>query len=239
MLWSSKRLLGLKVAATDGPIGSIYDIYFEDESWSVRYVVVDTGGWLSGRRVLLSPHVFGEPDREESGVPKSMPASLTQEQIRHSPSYDFEKPISLQYETELAGYYTWPDPLSFSGFGMTPLPMPAVVPLAVHAAAAERMPGPHLRSIRDLFGYSIEVRGGGETGTAADFTIDDESWRIDRIVIETGTWLAGSKVAVPSAWSGKIRWSEQVIFLDVTKEDVEHAPEFDPQSQIQEPATRA
>lgn len=239
MFWSSKRLLGLKVAAADGPIGSIYDIYFEDDDWRVRYFVVDTGGWLGGSRVLLSPRVVGRPDVDESRIP----VSLTQEQIRRSPPYDSEKPISLQYELELTAHYTWPDPTTYSedlGMSLPPVPpppAPRLVPRAVDASAVEHMPGPHLRSIRDLFGYSIHVRG-GEIGTAEDFVVEDPAWRIDRIVVGTGSWFSGRKVAVTSAHSRKIRWSEQAIFLDVTRDDIEHAPEFDPESQI-EPVTQA
>jgi uncharacterized protein YrrD len=235
MLWSSKRILGLKVAATDGAIGSIHDIYFEDEAWSIRYFVVDTGGWLSGRRVLLSPRALGRPDRDAAQVP----ASLTQEQVRNSPPYDFAQPISLQYETELAGYYTWPDPSMYPiSVVMAAPPVPTVVPGAVHAAAVERTPGPHLRSIRDLFGYAIHVRG-GEIGTAEDFIVDDRSWRIDRIVVETGTWFSGRKVAVPSRYSRRIRWSGQVIYMDVAKDEIERLPEFYPKLEVHEPVTRA
>jgi len=64
MLINTKELYGRKLAAKDGEIGHVRDLYFDDTSWAARYVVVDAGTWLEGRLVLLSPHAFGriEPD---------------------------------------------------------------------------------------------------------------------------------------------------------------------------------
>ena len=63
MLRSVKQLYGDKLAASDGEIGQVKDFYFDDQSWVVRYLVADTVSWLSGRKVLISPHAFGSFDR--------------------------------------------------------------------------------------------------------------------------------------------------------------------------------
>ena len=104
MLRSIKQLYGDELRATDGEIGHIKDFYFDDQNWAVRYVVVDTGTWLSGRLVLISPHVFTNFDLD--GVRRGV--NLTRKQIENSPDFDSEKPVSRQYEDEYYRYYGWP-----------------------------------------------------------------------------------------------------------------------------------
>ena len=72
------------------------DFYFDDQSWAVRYVVADTGSWLSGRQVLLSPHSFG--NFHQAG--KILTVNLTRKQIESSPVIESHKPVSRQYEEE-------------------------------------------------------------------------------------------------------------------------------------------
>jgi hypothetical protein len=92
MLRSIKQLYGDELRATDGEIGRIKDFYFDDQNWAVRYVVVDTGAWLSGRLVLISPHAFTNFDLD--GVCRNV--ALTREQIQSSPDFDTQKPVSRQ-----------------------------------------------------------------------------------------------------------------------------------------------
>src|ERR1700733_8471858 len=100
MLRSIKQLLGDKLGASDGEVGHVNDFYFDDQNWAVRYVVVDTGSWLPGRQVLLSPHAFGNLHQ----VGKDLVVSLTRKQIEESPSIDMHKPISRQYEEDYYRY---------------------------------------------------------------------------------------------------------------------------------------
>ena len=104
MLQSIKQLYGSRIGASDGDIGHVKDFYFNDLTWAVRYVVADTGNWLPGRQVLLSPHAFG-------GIypaGKAMLVRLTRKQIEDSPAIDTHKPVSRQYEEEYHRYYGWP-----------------------------------------------------------------------------------------------------------------------------------
>ena len=94
MLWQAKNLKNYKLAARNGEIGKSKDIYFDDQSWTVRYLIVDTGGWLSGRQVLISPYVLDKPDDNN----KVIPVSLTKEKIENSPSIDADRPVSRQDE---------------------------------------------------------------------------------------------------------------------------------------------
>ncbi len=223
MHWSVKRILDLPVAATDGRIGSIHDLYFEDQNWSLRYFVVDTGGWLKERRVLISPRVVGKPNWESPEIP----AALTMAQVEKSPPYESDQPISQQYETELASYYVWPAPMFYAP-GATEIPPAIALPVdrPVHAAVMERTPGPHLRSVRDTLGYTIHALD-GDIGHAEDFIVSDGQWRIESIVIDTRNWFPGRKVAISACASKKIRWADQAIYIDTTKKDIETAPRFD------------
>ncbi len=104
MLRSVKDLRGYAIRATDGTIGEVADLYFDDDDWAIRYLVVDTGGWLSGRKVLISPHAIGHPD----WLDRVLPVSLTRAKIEHSPDVDTQKPVSRQHEAAHFGYYGYP-----------------------------------------------------------------------------------------------------------------------------------
>jgi len=100
MLRSLKKLFGNKILATDGQIGRVHDFYFDDQEWTVRYMVADTGGWLKGRLVLISPAALGEADWGA----ESFPVNLTRQQIGESPGIEEDLPVSRQQEIELQRY---------------------------------------------------------------------------------------------------------------------------------------
>ncbi|MEO8766933.1 MAG: PRC-barrel domain-containing protein, partial [Nitrosospira sp.] len=104
MLRSIKDLEGFAAEATDGLIGHVKDFYFDDEAWTIRFLVVETGAWLEGRKVLISPVAIGVPD----WVRRLLPVSVTREQVRKSPDVDSQKPISRQHEVENYAYYGFP-----------------------------------------------------------------------------------------------------------------------------------
>ena len=104
MLRSVKKLFEDKLGASDGEIGHVKDFYFDDQNWAVRYLVADTGSWMPGRLVLISPHAFG--NLYQGG--KVLLVNLTRQQIENSPSIESHKPVSRQYEEEYHRYYGWP-----------------------------------------------------------------------------------------------------------------------------------
>jgi hypothetical protein len=104
MLLDIKTLEGRGIGATDGAIGKVDDFYFDDESWVIRYVVVDTSKWLGGREVLISPYSIDRMDR----LAETLPVTVTKDQVRNSPSIDSDKPVSRQYERGYLGYYGYP-----------------------------------------------------------------------------------------------------------------------------------
>lgn len=117
MLHNTKELYGLKLTATDGEIGHVKDFYIDDKSWAVRYIIVDTGNWLSSRLVLLSPRSFGKLDT----AGKCLSVALTKKQIEDSPSIDTHLPVSRQYEQEYHRYYGWPGYWESTASGASPI----------------------------------------------------------------------------------------------------------------------
>ncbi len=231
MLLNTKDLLGYKIGATDGHIGSVADLLFDDFSWMVRYMVVDTGNWLPGRRVLLAPISVGKIDENE----ESVAVKLTREQVEKSPPIDAHKPVSRQQETELSRYYGWP--AYWSAETRTPpvgaVGMPAEMPPPVHPAGsaaelknkgAQQNQDPHLRSMREVRGYHIQAQD-GEIGHVEDFIIDADMWWTESMVIDTRNWLPGRKVAIPPRQIEKVRWTERKVFVKMLREEIKSSRE--------------
>ena len=215
---SAKDLEGYTVAASDGDIGTVKDYYFDDVSWTVRYLVVDTGEWLPGRRVLLPPPALGQAN---PAVQKLF-VNLTRAQVRNSPDIDTHKPVSRQHEMDLYQYYGW------TGYWLgDPLVAPAAVPLASAVPRSEEQNDPHLQSANQVKGYGIHASD-GDIGHVDDFLIDDESWEIRYLVVDTGHWLSGKKMLVSPRWAENISWEEHKIYLHLARGTIQSSPEFDP-----------
>ncbi len=226
MLRSAKGLRGYTVRASDGPIGKVHDVYFDDSTWTARYLVVDTGGWLSGRQVLLSPASCGVPDSEQ----KLVPVALTREQVENSPPVEADRPVSRQHEIELAAYYGWPDYwIGDPGFG----PGAVYVPASAGAAeAAQRTKGdPHLRSTREVQGYHIQAPD-GEIGHVEDFLIEDGAWAIRYLVVDTRNWLPGKRVLIAPQWVKEVNWAEMKVLVEVPRAAIRHSPAYDPSAPV-------
>lgn len=236
MLRSVRKLEGYKIHAVDGEIGEVNDFYFDDESWNIRYLVVDTGSWLQKRLVLISPHALGKPDWKE----KRFPVNLTKEKIQNSPSVDMDKPVSRQQETDLSDYYGWPYYWTGLGAGFpgTVPPVNLNVPdqgfiPGEEGARGETRKGeskgdPHLRSARDVIDYKIQADD-DRIGNVEDFILEDDLWSIRYMVVDTGKWLLpGKKVLIALPWIQSIDWQESSVYVNLTAAEVEQSPEFHP-----------
>jgi sporulation protein YlmC with PRC-barrel domain len=236
MFRSVKELKGYSILATDGEIGRVSDFYFDALAWTIRYLVVDTGAWLAERRVLLSPTVLHQPDWETH----KFPVALSQEQIKNSPDIMTDKPVSRQQETELYNYYNW-SPYWESGVllplgagGLAPIaPTPTTPPpglneeqLAEEAGLAEASGDPHLHSANTVIGYYIQARD-NDIGHIDDFIIDDETWAIQYMIVETSNWLPGKKVQITPNWVKTISWTEKAVHVDLQRETIENSPEYE------------
>jgi hypothetical protein len=222
MLCSIKQMQGNKLEATDGEIGNVKDFYFDDQSWAVRYVVAETGTWLTSRQVLLSPHAF-------SGFrpfAKTMPVDLTRQQIEGSPPIEWHKPVSRQFEEEYHRYYGWPG--YWEGDGMRNFPILESTrksPDTAGAAITKKHKGAdaHLRSTQAVRGYHLQASD-GITGYICDFMMDEKSWVIGELVIKTGHRFSGNEVLIPVGRVSRISYEESTVFVNMTKEAVERCP---------------
>jgi uncharacterized protein YrrD len=222
MLSKAKTLKGYSIQTTDDEtIGKVKEFYFDDQYWTVRYLVANTGTWLSVRQVLISPYalVAVNTDRENIVV------ELTKKQIEDSPSLDSDKPVSRQFETEYYGYYKWQTYWSGScAWG----DHPHIVrdrkqwEKPVHG---EKAWDPHLRSTQDVSGHHVQATD-GQIGHIEDFIIDCETWAIRYLIAGTLNWWPGKKVLISPQWIKRISWSEKKVFVNLSRETIKQSPEY-------------
>ena len=221
MLRSVNQLYGDKLGATDGEIGRVKDFYFDDQNWAVRYLVADTGTWLPGRAVLISPHAIGGLDH--SG--KILRVNLTRKQIEDSPSIALHQPVSRQYEEAYYRHYGWPfywEGGALWGTSGFPIMGPPAIPLPIgpRPEAADA----HLRSTQAVNGYHLRT-GDETTGHVCDFMMDDRSWAIEQLVIKTGHRFTGKEVLIPTRMVERISYPDSTVFVNLTPEAIEQSPE--------------
>ncbi|MDM7915726.1 MAG: PRC-barrel domain-containing protein, partial [Candidatus Eisenbacteria bacterium] len=229
---SFEHLKHFHIAARDGEIGSVDDLYFDDATWDVRYLVVDTGSWLPGRKVLLVPSSFERPRSGE----KAMPSRLTREQIRNAPDIDTDRPVERQHEIALHMYYGWP--LYWGGsslasartLGLYPdrvasgeRPDEKEPPMWESVKEEEEKGDPHLRGAKEVDGYRIEAED-GEIGHVRDFLIDENMWIVRYLVADTGGWFSGHDVLIAPAWIKEIRWTDERVHVDLKRETIASSP---------------
>jgi uncharacterized protein YrrD len=235
MLRNAGDMKGLTIHASDGEIGMVDHFYFDDQSWVIRYLVVDTGGWLSGlghTLVLISPYSLGSTDWHA----RSLNVLLTKQQVAGSPAIDTYKPVSRQHEREhnayhgyphyWAGPYLWGSEYTPAGV-VTPAPEPVrnAAPWKEDEAEAGHRTDSHLRSTREVHGHAIEAAD-GEIGHVQDFVIDDQTWAVRYLEVATRNWLPGKKVLLPPSWIKSVSWRDSKVFVDLQREKIKASPEY-------------
>ncbi len=234
MLRSVKEMEGFRIKAIDGEIGKLHEFYFDDHTWIIRYIVVDTGSWLVEKLVLISPESFKSLDWEN----RIFEVNLDKQQIEDSPEVEKERPVSRQKETELIGYYGWP--MYWTGIGgptigAFPLANAAITKTEQEILETRRKEGkddPNLRSTRTVISYGIHAVD-GHIGHVEDFLADDQSWNIRYLIVDTKNLLPGKKVITALDWIEKIVWSESDVYLKLTKEEIKNSPEYDPSKPVE------
>jgi uncharacterized protein YrrD len=228
MLNKVKNLNGCFIQNTeDETIGKVKDVYFDDRHWTVRYLVANTGIWLRGRKVLISPYALAAVNVDQDNIV----ANLTKKQIEDSPSLESDKPVSQQFESDYYGYYGWPNywygPYSWGYY-------PYIERDRVkwkQNNPGEKAWDHHLRSCHEVTGYHIDAED-GEIGHVEDFIIDDETWEIRYLVVNTSNWWAGKKVLISPLWIERVSWSERKVVIDLTRQAIKLSPEFTDKSLV-------
>ncbi len=221
MLQSIKQLYGNKLGASDGEIGHVKDFYFDDANWAVRYVIADTGSWLTGRNVLLAPHAFGP--LHQAG--KRLLVNLTRKQIEDSPAIESHRPVSRRYEEEYYRYFGWPfywkgeGLWGMSGFPLLELPNKPDESVVANNPQSESE-DVHLRSTLAVDGYHLQATD-GIVGHVCDFLMDTQSWAMAQLVIKTGHRFTGKEVQIPTSKVNRISYMDSTVFVDMTRKEVE------------------
>ena len=228
MLYRMDKLIGMSITASDGEVGTVNDVYFDDNLWVVRYLVIQTGSWFEDKKVLISPFSVTGIDWDL----RVICVDQTRWGVRSSPPFDSNKPVSRQHEIEFLanhGYpHYWSGPLLW-GESLYPVTSGGLVPHVNEAlpgyteAPADR----HLRSAQEVTGYHLQASGDA-VGHLQDFLVESETWAIRYIVVDTRNWWPGKYVAIPSQWIKSVEWDEKLVHVDVTPDEVQHAPEYDP-----------
>ena len=201
MFHELKALVGRPVSATDGEIGHIRTFLFDDQSWKVRYLVVDVGRWLGGREVVLPTESLGRADF----TIRTCHVRLTKEQVRNSPDIDSEKPVSRQQDIAMAEYYGsfawWID----TEYGLPSLPAYRKFPVGSQE-------DPHLRSTSHLLGYEVLIPDEGKARLEG-FVLDEDQWHLNYLDVKTGNWLNNRSMLIPTQWVDRVLWATRQIFL--------------------------
>jgi hypothetical protein len=250
MLRNASVIKGYAIAASDGRLGTVSDFLFDDSSWLIRWVVVDTGKWLSGRKVLLPPSVLGhlDPKAQEFSV------RLTMQEVKDSPDIDTDRTVSRQMETTVYDYYGW-SPYWGTGFYMGGYGYPSGAgymnglgymggsvagtspPVGLkqheeHDGDSRPHDGDlHLRSTEAVTGYHIHASD-GEIGHVQDFLIEDADWSIHYLVVDTKNWWPGKKVLISPRSAREIEWTDRLVNLDVDRQRVKDSPLYDASTMV-------
>jgi len=232
MLRSVKSLEGFAIGATDGTFGKVKDFYFDDQAWVIRYLVVDTSAWLGGREVLVSPYSINQPD----WAGNVLPATISKKQIEDSPGIETDQPVSRQYERSYLGYYGYPFYWGGSGLwgdGYYPGIYRQGMDAEDYAGYNGYLSGPsaddgdpHLRSCDAVKGYHIRASD-GEIGHVQGFLLDDSTWSIRYLIVNTSNWWVGHKVLISPEWIDKVSWAGSFVATTLDRQAIKAAPAYD------------
>lgn len=233
MLRSMQDLEGYTIGATDGEAGEVKDLYFDDEAWVIRYLLVETGSWLSSRNVLISPRSIQQPEWES----RNLPTDVNKQHIEKSPHIDADQPISRQHEIQHLSYYGYSS--YWSGPGPVPdeWSQPGIDEGQAVQQQAKQTPLPHqdndlrLRSCKAIMGYHIKALD-GEIGHVESLLINEDTWAVQYLVVNTSNWWLGHCVVIAPEWIDEVSWQDKTISMDLERAAVRASPAYDPSQQL-------
>jgi sporulation protein YlmC with PRC-barrel domain len=221
MLNNVKALKDYKLSSLDGEIGTVKEFYFDDRNWTIRYLVIDTGGWLPHRKVLISPHALRNVNKQK----ETIEVNLTKKQIEDSPSLETNRPIDRQFAELYHGYFGWPMYWNApSGLGNPPQ-TPYEVETRIASDQYKKPFNLHLRSTQDITKHHVQAID-GEIGHVEDFIVDSKSWTIRYVVVDTQNWWFGKKVLISSKWISHVSWVESMMYINLSQNSIKGCPEY-------------
>ena len=232
----TKDLSEYTIAAIDTDIGRVHDFYFDDEQWTIRYIVVATGEILTGRKVLISPVALRHP----AWSPLHLNVNLTSRQVESSPGIDLHKPVSRQHEAEHHKHYgwpkywegtrrwgSWPDPKKLAEAAQSFTGESAGSRNGIVEAPTDM----RLRSTREVTGYHIKATD-GEIGHLEDFLFDDETWEIRYAIVDTKNWWPGKKILLRPQWIERVSWADREIYAKMSLATIQKSPGWNPDQPV-------
>ncbi len=236
MLRSMQEIKNYTIGATDGEIGHVTDFFFDDEDWVIRYLVVETGSWLLTRKVLISPYSLQEADWQH----KRLPVQISRDQVKNSPDIDTDKPVSRQQEMRYADFYGYPyywggmgmwgdlqyvPMVPFGGQGLSPADVTKI------EATQHAHDDPHLRSCQAVVGYHIHASD-GDIGHVQGMLVDEDSWALRYLVVDTTNWWGGHQVLVAPKWIEAISWADSKVNINLSRQAIKDSPSFDSTAEL-------
>lgn len=229
MLRSLKDLENYDLLATDGEIGTVVNFLLDDESWTVRYLVAEANGFSGGRDVLISPISFKAAEWDT----RCFRLNLTREKVRNSPGIDTDLPVSRQHEIDFHRYFGFPvywGGSSIWGLGTYPAVLAAgrwdESASMANDGDGSRIGDRHLRSAAEVRGYHVQGLD-DSIGHIDDFIVDDTTWEVRYLVVDTGNWWFGKKVLVEPRWALRVSWEDGKIFFDLSRQAIKDSPTWD------------
>lgn len=221
MFYTAKSLQNYKLESLNGEIGKVKDFYFDDRHWAIRYLIVDTGNWFNGKQVLISPYALTAVHSEGTIIE----INLTKKQLEDAPSLNTDRPVSRQYESDYFGYYGWPAYWTGSYMWGDTSYMVRDPEKWENASHEKESWDPNLQSTNCVTGYHIHAED-GDIGHVVDFIIDEETWAIRYLIIDTSNWWSGKKVLISPLWIDSFSWSEGKVSVALSREAIKQSPEY-------------
>ncbi|MGZ3690052.1 MAG: PRC-barrel domain-containing protein [Pseudobdellovibrio sp.] len=223
MLINAKKIKGFNLLNHQEEFGNAKEFYFDDKFWTIRYLVVDTGGWLPDKQVLISPYLLKEVQEEDHDIA----VNLTKKQMEESPSIDTDKPVSRQFEESYFQYFGIPEYWGgTSMWGAYPYIVRDPAKWQQFVESEKQTWDPHLRSTNEVTGYHIEATDGG-IGHVDDFIVDTDTWAIRYLVVSTQNWWPGKKVLISPHWIERVSWGDQKVYVNLTRAAVKLSTEYE------------
>lgn len=232
MNYSLGRAVNYVIRAEDGELGRVDQFYFDDLTWIIRYMTIKMERSLPGRVVLIPLAGLGTPDYEKQIIP----LKLTIAQVLGSPSIEIGEPISREHEIELQKHYSWPGYWGESYYMPPGYGTPSIT--ATYTESPPETPGekirkmdPHLRSTQTVKDFHIQSSD-GKIGTIEDYLIDDVTWDIRYLVVNTRIWLPDRFILISPQWISEAKWSDRKIIVDLTRDAIKQSPMYDPEKPV-------
>ncbi len=204
-----KHLFGYHVRATDEEIGKVEDFFVDDRSWTVRYMLMRTGGIFSGASAVIPAACLGQPNTAS----RSMPVKFSKAELEGLAEADV-KPVGDEMRALCKALYGKSDDRRDRGF------------IRVGCTTNQDAAASSLRSVRELASYQIETRD-GPCGLCTDLLADLHEWKVPYLVVNTKEFRPHGHVLAPTTWVQEISWRDMEIEVATSREKLQHAQRFD------------